>query len=138
MQERVENLLRIIKEDEVVKNISASDNPILAYETFAKKYEEKINELLELHEREDFGEKNFYHEITSDDAPSWCMIFIMTSLDEEDFGVDFQELNAALRYVKGDLAEIAWNMAQFVSSDCWSCYKSHDRTIELINDFFDV
>lgn len=91
-----------------------------------------------LHEREDFGEKKFKYEITSDDATSWCMLFIMTSLDEEDLGVDYQELEAALRGVKGEQAEIAYNMTQFVSSECWSYYKSHDRKIELIIEFFNL
>ena len=51
MKERVGNLLRKIKDDEVVKSIAASHNPILEYEKYAQKYEEEINELLMLHDR---------------------------------------------------------------------------------------
>ena len=128
MKDKIERLLRLLKEEQVVEKIKNAKDPVEVY----KKYEEHFSiEILEVQVKLENNYECSY-EITTEDALSWCIIFIMTKLNEGDFNIDHKILADALNGVEGDLKDVARKMAKFVLTDVWTYY---DAT-ELISKFF--
>ena len=129
MKEKVERLLRLLKEESVVEKIRNATDPVEVYEKYEGHF---LIEILEIQENFKNDEECDF-EIIPEDALSWCIIFMMTKLNEEDFKIDHKILADALNEVEGDLEEVAHRMAKFVLTDVWTYY---DDATELISKFF--
>lgn len=128
MKDKIERLRRLLKEEQVVEKIKNAKDPVEVY----KKYEEHFSiEILDVQVKLENNYECSY-EIITEDALSWCIIFIMTKLNEGDFNIDHKILADALNGVEGDLKDVARKMAKFVLTDVWTYY---DAT-ELISKFF--
>ena len=128
MKDKLNELIRIIKEREVAENIIAAadtEAKFLIYESEKKYILEELEcftqaagDIISVGEAV-INESEEYC-ISAEDAVPFCLVCMMTGLDDCDILEDYHELVKALEEVEGPLAETAKDLADFLDTGSFS------------------
>ena len=128
--EKLQEILRLMHEEEVVKKIATAENPFKEYSVQRAKYSEKIKEFIIL-----YKDTNYYDYYAFPYATSFFVFCIMIGHDIDWFIANKEEFLSRLKKEEDNqLEKISSSMARYVYFI--SDYCNNDRVEELINQIF--
>lgn len=116
LEEKLEKFIRLLKESRFAERLKESDDK---WETFDDE-KEKIEGELKVFSEEAYeqilkGDSILEdYKVTPENALEIVLVCVMTGIDDDDMLAEWEVLPKALRQIKGDLHEIAENIADFL------------------------
>lgn len=116
--EILKNLIRLFRENQVVERIAAAKGDICVYTWQRDKFK---NELDKLSKQASYCgyiiKEDEYSRILTEDALQIAFICIMARIDDFQLLQIYEELPVALRKVKGELSNLAENIAYYLGPE---------------------
>lgn len=118
MKERLNELVKTLKERNTIRKILQAKDVKAAYEEEKEALKEQLesfeHEVHAFTERDEYPISNVSEVICTENVVEVCFILLMTGVNDDDLTEDWVDIETILNQVQGDLQEIAQKFSEFL------------------------